>query len=212
MTDYKEGICLFKGKEEMPIDSTDIEYEVKQESFFYYLFGVQETGCHAAIDLNTHKATLFIPKMDNLYKIWMKILSIEEYQEKYPDLEILYMDELEDWMKEQNPSVVYINSGINSDSSLATLVPDFKFIKDEEFKNSLKIDKETIHDILAECRVIKSDEEIEILRIANRISSEAHCEAMRHCKPGIRESFLSSKFRSYCMEKYNCKILPYHNI
>ena len=206
---YSEGICLFKGKDEMPIDSTDIEYEVKQESFFYYLFGVQETGCHAAIDLASQKTYLFITKMDEIYKIWMKVLSIEEIEEIYPDFEVMYMDDLENWLKETKPSVVYINHGVNSDSGLETTIPDFSFIKDTEFKDSLNIDKDTIHDILSECRLIKSEEELEILKIANKVSSEAHVHAMRYCKPGVRESYLSSKFRAYCLEHYNCKILPY---
>lgn len=213
MKDFTEGICLFKGKEELMIDSTDIDYEVKQESFFYYLFGVQELGCHAAIDLaDTSKAYLFVPKMDDLYKIWMKVLSLEELRELYPDFEILYMHDLESWLKGKNPSTVYVNHGVNSDSGNATLIPDFSFIKDEEFKTSLNVEKETMHDILAECRVLKSPEEVEILKLANQVTSEAHIHAMRNCKAGLRESYLSSKFKAYGQETYNCKILPYHNI
>jgi len=44
------------------------------------------------------------------------------------------------------------------------------------------------------------------------MTAEAHCEVMRCVKPGLRETFLASRFRSYCLENYNCKILPYSNI
>jgi hypothetical protein len=42
--EHQKALLMFKGKDDLPIDSTDIEYEIKQESFFYYLFGVQEPG------------------------------------------------------------------------------------------------------------------------------------------------------------------------
>jgi len=213
MTDYTDGICFFKGKEDIPIDSTDVEYDVRQESFFYYLFGVQEIGCYAAIDLSSHKTYLFVPKMDDLYKIWMKVLTIEEVSEKYPDFEVLFNPDIENWLKETNPSVVYINAGINVDSGLHTLLPDFSsIVKDKSFADSLNINRDTIHDILADCRSIKSANEIEFLRLAAKITSEAHIEVMKNCKPGIRESFLSSKFNAYCLEKYNCKFTHYRNI
>jgi Xaa-Pro dipeptidase len=41
-----------------------------------------------------------------------------------------------------------------------------------------------MHNILAESRVIKNDEEIEIMRWASKITCEAHCNVMRNVKPG----------------------------
>lgn len=204
--EHDKSLLLFKGKDDMPIDSTDIDYEIKQESFFYYLFGVQEPGCSAAIDITNEKTYLFFPKTDAIYAIWMKVLTKDQMHETYPDFEIKYTEELENWVKDFEPSQVYINSGVNTDSGLNTVVPQFKWLEEH------KVENDTMHDILAECRVIKSEEEIKFLELANDITSEAHCFTMQHCKPGVRESYLSSKFRSYCLEKYNCKILPYHNI
>lgn len=42
-------------------------------------------------------------------------------------------------------------------------------------------------DILHEMRLRKRPEELERMREANRITSEAHVMAMRHCRPGMRE-------------------------
>jgi Xaa-Pro dipeptidase len=204
--EHQKSLLLFKGKDDLPIDSTDIDYEVKQESFFYYLFGVQETGCSAAVDIENEKVYMFYPRMDEVYKIWMKVLNEDEIKELYPDFELKYVDELEQWVADFKPEKVYTNNGINSDSGLATVVPDFKWLP------QYTVDKDTMHDILSESRVIKSQQEIEILKWANRITSEAHVHTMRQCKPGVRESYLSSKFKAYCQEKYNCKILPYFNI
>jgi len=57
-----------------------------------------------------------------------------------------------------------------------------------------KTDAEIMHDILAESRTIKNDEEIEIMRWATTITCEAHCNVMRNVKPGQRESQLESFF------------------
>ena len=40
---------------------------------------------------------------------------------------------------------------------------------------------------ITDCRVIKTPAEIEVLRYTNKISSEAHMEVMRQCKPGMDE-------------------------
>jgi Xaa-Pro aminopeptidase len=53
----------------------------------------------------------------------------------------------------------------------------------------LKIPR-TLHNpdlILHEMRMIKSAQEIELIRYAAAISAEAHCQAMRVCKPGLAE-------------------------
>ena len=203
---HQKALLVFKGKDELPIDSTDIDYEIKQESFFYYLFGVQEPGCSAVIDIENQKTYLFFPKLDDIYKLWMKVPSQKEIEELYPDFEHKFLEELEQWVQEFNPSKVYINKGVNSDSGLTTTIPQFKWLDD------LTVDDSTMHDILAECRVVKSQLEVKMLELANDITSESHIWTMQQCKPGVRESYLASKFKAFGQEKYNCKILPYFNI
>jgi hypothetical protein len=36
--------------------------------------------CYAVIDFDTEKCTVFMPKLDNYYKIWMTLLTVEEYK------------------------------------------------------------------------------------------------------------------------------------
>jgi Xaa-Pro dipeptidase len=45
-----------------------------------------------------------------------------------------------------------------------------------------------MHDILAESRVIKNDEEILALKWASQITTEAHVNVLKNIKPGMRES------------------------
>ena len=173
---------------------------------FTIFFGVQEVGFSAAIDITTEKAYLFTPRYSEIYKLWMKVLSTEDVKKIYPDFEALYLDELEQWVKDFNPSTIFVNYGINTDSGLNTLIPTFKWMEEYNIENK------SAHQILSDWRSIKSPQEIEIMDIAVRISSEAHIHTMKYCKPGIRESFLDSKFKAYCLETYNWKFIHYYSI
>jgi hypothetical protein len=52
------------------------------------------------IDFNTMKTTLFMPKLDNYYKIWMTVLTTDEYKNKYNAIdEVLFVDQMEDYFK-----------------------------------------------------------------------------------------------------------------
>ena len=49
--------------------------------------------CYGVIDFAQEKAILFVPKLNNLYKVWMKVMTPVEYVAKY-DIEVRYIDEM----------------------------------------------------------------------------------------------------------------------
>lgn len=73
--------------------------------------------------------------------------------------------------------MVYVNYGKNSDSGLMTMIGEDKFYK--TVCPNATTNTDFMHDILAESRVYKNDEEIEIMRWASKITCEAHCAVMR---------------------------------
>jgi len=179
----KNAVALFQGASEVPMYSSDVAYPEYQEAFFYYLFGVTEMDSFAVIDFTNEKTILFLPKLDNYYKIWMTVLTVDEYKKKYSLVdEIMFVDQMEEYLKTQSPEVVYVNKGVNSDSGLTTMVPDEQLYL--EVCPDAKTDSTFMHNILSESRVIKNDEEIEIMRWASKITCEAHCNVMRNVKPG----------------------------
>ena len=151
--------ALFKGASEVPIYSSDICYPEYHEAYFYYLSGVSEMDCYLVLDLHNRKVILFVPQLDNLYKIWMNFITKEEYAKKY-QIEVRHVHELEDSLAAFGGKC-YINLGTNTDSNLKTDIPDEKYLKNHT------VDRETMHDILAESRVIKNDEEIAAMRWAS---------------------------------------------
>jgi Xaa-Pro dipeptidase len=180
-------VAFFKGANEVPLYSSDVTYPEYQEAFFYYLFGAVEMDCFGLIDFENKKSVLFVPKYDEFYKVWMTVLSLDQFKEKYSSVdEVMYTDDIEQYFKARKPSKVFLNLGKNSDSGLTTCVPS-----EDLFKNACPeatIDTTYMHDVACEARVLKHDEEIDVMRWASRITGEAHCNVMRNVKPGQRES------------------------
>lgn len=178
---------------------------MRQESFFYYLFGVKETGCQACIDIDKEEVTLFIPKPVLRFKIFMVVYDKADYEKMY-EVCVDYVENMKEFVEKLAPKKIYVNCGINTDSELTTLFPQ------ESWLSSYSIDKEIMHPILCQCRAIKSPQEIEIMRVAAKAAVECHLEAMKHCKPGVLESYLLSKLESYGRENYNTLLQPYQGI
>ncbi|XP_060254015.1 xaa-Pro dipeptidase isoform X2 [Ovis aries] len=58
-----------------------------------------------------------------------------------------------------------------------------------------------LHPEIVECRVFKTDMELEVLRYTNKISSEAHREVMKAVKVGMKEYEMESLFEHYCYSR-----------
>lgn len=76
-------------------------------------------------------------------------------------------------MTDKNTSLLLTLSGVNSDSGKIYQPATFPGM--EKFAQDVDI----LFPIIAECRVIKSPEEIEVLRYVARVSSDAHKKVMR---------------------------------
>ena len=59
-------------------------------------------------------------------KVWLRVLTKEDYQEKY-GIETHYLEDLETWLASVQPSKIFLNLGTNSDSHLQTLIPEEKY-------------------------------------------------------------------------------------
>ena len=51
------------------------------------------------LDIDTGLPTFFVPKQSNLYKVWMTVLSKEDYQKEFEIEDVQYVDDMESWLK-----------------------------------------------------------------------------------------------------------------
>uniref|UniRef100_A0A8C2G0J8 Xaa-Pro dipeptidase n=1 Tax=Cyprinus carpio TaxID=7962 RepID=A0A8C2G0J8_CYPCA len=159
------SVVVLQGGEQKQRYCTDTDELFRQESFFHWTFGVTEADCFGAIDVNSKKSILFVPKLPESYATWMgEIYPREHFKEKYAVTEVMHL------------------RGLNTDSGSTCREASFEGISQFKVNNSL------LHPVIVECRLQKTDMELEVLRYTNRISSEAHKE--------VKQAF--SLFQHYC--------------
>lgn len=60
-----------------------------------WAFGVMEPGCFGAIQVDSGKEILFVPRLPPSYAVWMgPLLTLEDFKTKYQVDEVHYADEV----------------------------------------------------------------------------------------------------------------------
>ncbi|KAI6650715.1 Xaa-Pro dipeptidase [Oopsacas minuta] len=195
---------LLQGGEQTTLYCTDRDVLFRQESYFHWCFGVTEADCLAAIQVDTGYTVLFIPRLPAVYATWMgDIHPPSHFKDKYAIQEVQYTDQIADYFKHTNPSLILTLYGINTDSRQYCREATFLGISEYTVNNTL------LHPVIAECRVIKSDAEISLLRYVNQVSSQAHKAVMRAVRPGMKEYKLESLFQHVCYNEGGCRHVSY---
>ncbi|KAI3389056.1 hypothetical protein SNEBB_009618 [Seison nebaliae] len=206
---FSGHVIWLKGGEEQPIYCSDVDILFRQETFFHWAFGVTDPGFFGAIDLGSGKSFLFSPKLPEAYATWMgALMTNKQFKEYYSVADCLYDCEMVEFLKEKlEVKKLYFLNGRNVDSGLKTpLKIDEKYLKGLP---NVEIDEKILHGVMVECRLIKSDEELRILRYTNKISSEAHCHVMKNIRVGRYEYEMESEFLHYCYSKGGMRFVSY---
>lgn len=176
-----DSVVLLEGGQSAMRYCSDHEPLFRQESYFHWAFGVTEPDFYGAINVQDGQSILFIPRLPPAYVAWMgKIKAPEEFKQIYGVDRVHYVDELENIFQELvgTTKLVLVLNGLNTDSAIESKAAHFEGI------DKFHIDKCTLHPIISECRVFKTDLELDVMRYANRISSEAHKFVMLNIKDG----------------------------
>lgn len=160
-----------------------------QDSNFWYLFGVNLADCYASIEVESGRTVLFAPKIDEGYKIWMTVFSLEEQREKFNVDSVLYVSEIEEYLKNLAPESIYVIEGESTDSGFKMYQPEFPFLQDYQ------VNRQVLYPLICNLRVIKTEEELEILRYVAKIGSLAHLSAMKSTKAGLLQNQISAVFQ-----------------
>lgn len=200
----KSSIILLEGGKSTNRHCTDHEDIFRQESYFHWCFGVTEPDFYGIIEVDTGKSILIPPLLPKEYAIWMgKVQPTKFYQEKYEVDEVYFSDQLYEVLNKKNPCTLLTLHGLNTDSGSYSVPASFVGI--EKFE----VNKEILHQQISECRVFKSDLELEVMRYTNKISSEAHKEVMKNVKPGSFEFQMESIFGDYCYRRGGMRHMSY---
>jgi Xaa-Pro dipeptidase len=110
---------------------------------------------------------------------------------RYDVDEVLYSDDLVDFLKLNASETAHIHvlQGTNSDSGLTVEPPTFTG------SEAFSMDTSVLFHTLATARVTKNSEELEAMRYAAYVASNAHVQVMRSTTVGMMEYELEARFR-----------------
>lgn len=174
-SETNKSLIFLSGAKVMYRYNTDYEFAFRQESNFWYVTGVNEPDCAALLNIDTKEFNLFVPKRDAQYAVWHGyVKSLDQYRKEYAPDHIHYVDDLEQVIKEYNPSTVFCQN-IDDATLIREMVP------------STTTDHEALVDALTDARVIKTLDELDCMHKASEINSKAYEAVIRQWKPGMFE-------------------------
>uniref|UniRef100_A0A7S2UNV8 Xaa-Pro dipeptidase n=1 Tax=Attheya septentrionalis TaxID=420275 RepID=A0A7S2UNV8_9STRA len=196
------------GTSETRYDS-DHEPLFRQESYFWYLWGVPDADCAGLISLQTGHAILLVPELPPDYATIMgRIRSPEEWKAKHGVNAVRYTNQLDQIIREGEESPkVHCLEGRNSDSDSLYKAPLETITS--LMKHGFHVDTDILFPVVANSRVFKSEAELSLLRHVSELTSFAHAYVMRNTTPGMSEYQSESLFRHYCYYNYGCRLVGY---
>ncbi|MDQ3907857.1 MAG: Xaa-Pro aminopeptidase, partial [Acidobacteriota bacterium] len=171
--------------------SNDTQYRYRQDSDFYYLTGFDEPESIAVIapSRDPDKFTLFVRPRDPEQETWVgRRAGVEGAKERHGADAAFPVSEFRDKLAEllNGATNVYYRLGVRRDIDDVLI----KQLGEMRLRGRLYTAPDSITDpsaVLGEMRLVKSDEEIELMQRAADIAAEAHVLAMQQARPGMYE-------------------------
>lgn len=171
--------------------SNDTAYRFRQDSDFLYLTGFEEPEAIAIIAPGREqKFTLFLRPRDPEREIWDgRRAGVEGAKNEYGANEAFPIVEFDEKLHDilDGAETLYYRLGVH---------PDLDDTIIRQIARMRALNRKPIHPpqtivdpatIVHEMRVLKSPEEIELMQRAADIAAEAHCEAMKAARAGMKE-------------------------
>ncbi|KAF5280519.1 hypothetical protein FQA39_LY18027 [Lamprigera yunnana] len=196
----KRSVVLLQGGQDIPIYNSDVTYLFKQESFFMWAFGVTESLCYGAIEVDTGISYMFVPHYPSEYTIWMgRQPSLDHFRKKYNIDYVCYTDEMCSILHNLEPSSLLLLCGVNTDSGLEMEPVHFDGIE------LFSLDTDTLYPEIAELRVIKTNYELDIINYITEVSSAGHKKIMKMVKPELTEYQCEAEFQNFIHSIGGCR-------
>lgn len=120
----------------------------------------------------------------------MKILELPEYEQDYEIDTVHYDSDLESFLVDVNPSVIFVNGvGVNAYSGKSPLCPKFDWF------SKFYINRSAMYNVINEVKLKKTAEEVALMRNSAEIGCNAHVFVLKNTKPGMTECHVQTLFR-----------------
>lgn len=185
-----KSVAIIPGAHE-PRRSNDTHYRFRQDSDFFYLTGFEEPDSLAVIQPEKDpKYTLFVRPRDPEREIWDgRRAGVEGAKSEFGASEAFPIAEFESKLADflDGADILYYRLGMDRELD-ETIIKEITRMR--AWNRKPIHPPQTIIDpatIVHELRVVKRPEELEIMQAAADIAAEAHVEAMKAVRPGMKE-------------------------
>jgi Xaa-Pro aminopeptidase len=209
-----EGIALLTSAS-FVTRSNDTEFPFRQESNFYYLSGITEDQCVMVFEKRKEmtKSYLFVKEVSAEESLWVgKRMGVEGASAQYSFDEVLNLDTFETKIAELLKNLPLLYCDLFESSAIVDKVK--LTCKDLMHQRGVLRSPRIFSDVYAvtqKLRLIKTDDEIALIRHALAITKEAHHQAMRRTFSGINEYQVSALI-AYLFADHNAEHNAYENI
>jgi Xaa-Pro aminopeptidase len=191
MQRIRGGIAIFPAAP-TAIRNADVEHEYRQDTDFYYLTGFEEPNAVAVLapDHPEHRFVLFVQPKDREREVWTGWrVGDERAKQEYGADAAFTTDKLDEELPKlaEKADRIYYRFGSDPtfDERLVGLMRRFQRQRQREGTGPTSVIDPA--EILHEMRVIKSHDELALLRRAIDITCEGHIAAIQALKPGVYE-------------------------
>lgn len=185
------GIILFVGHQESPMNYTDNTYHFRQDSSFLYYFGLSHPGLVGVMDLDEHKDILFGDDYTIDDIVWMG---------QQPSIASLAASCGVPDSQPTSALLEYIDKARRSGREIHFL-PPYRARSREILSHLLKIESSKLNGsaslklvkaVVAQ-RNYKAPEEIMEIEKAVNVTVDMHLAAMRYARPGMTEAQVAAE-------------------
>lgn len=193
------GVAIFPASPSA-IRNGDVEHEYRQDTDFYYLTGFEEPSAVAVLAPQhpEHKFVLFVQAKDREREVWTGWRAGEEGAKRDFGADAAFtIDKLDEELPKlaEKADRIYYRFGSDPtfDERLVGLLRRFQRQRQREGTGPTSVIDPA--EMLHEMRLIKTPNELELLRRAIDISCEGHLAAIRALRPGAYEYEIEAELR-----------------
>ncbi|KAF7534789.1 hypothetical protein G7054_g5901 [Neopestalotiopsis clavispora] len=187
------GIIYLEGQYAQFYEDVDELIPFRQRRAFMYLTGIADrAGCHLIYDISSDTMTIFVPQEDVEQILWSGESPSSERMLKQYDVDHVLPD------TELGLALAKIGRQQRGTQAAVFAIAGRFRQKFHDFENK---NFDILGEAIEECRIVKDDFEIALIKKANDISCAAHRAVLEQVKNFKNEAEIDSLFTAECMKR-----------
>ncbi|KAI1916243.1 hypothetical protein LOZ53_004120 [Ophidiomyces ophidiicola] len=186
------GVIYLESAKTLMAEDSDEPVPFRQRRNFYYLSGCELPDSYVTYNIDADELALYIPPVDPESVMWTGLPLTPDGALQIYDVDVVLPS------TEVNARLAHFCANKESAPKRVYAIPD-RVCAETTFLPFDDTNWDRLSKALEECRKVKDDYELAILKRANEISAEAHLAVMRASKTAKNERELEAVFRSKCL-------------